>query len=103
VQQAAEPPKKRTLNAAVLLRDAATLPDAEIESLIEALHGLLDARKLEAEPEPESGGDRQSTASKGQGGHFVRKMINNCGPYQYLRFRSGGKYRSVYLGKAKEA
>ena len=34
-------------------------------------------------------------------GSIERKMINGCGPYLYLRYWSGGKHRSVYLGKAE--
>jgi len=38
---------------------------------------------------------------KGGKGYYEQKMINNCGPYLYLRYWSGGKHRSVYLGKVK--
>jgi hypothetical protein len=41
------------------------------------------------------------TGARGSRGHIELKMINNCGPYAYLRFRSGETHHSFYLGKAK--
>jgi hypothetical protein len=36
---------------------------------------------------------------KGGRGYYEEKVINGCGPYLYLRYWSGGKHRSIYLGK----
>lgn len=44
------------------------------------------------------GADSQQCGSRG-GSHIERKMINGCGPYQYLRYQQAGKYRSIYLRK----
>lgn len=33
------------------------------------------------------------------GGYIELKMINGCGPYQYLRYWHQGKRKSVYVGK----
>lgn len=37
-----------------------------------------------------------------RGAHIEEKMINNCGPYRYARWREGGRLRSRYLGKVRE-
>jgi len=39
---------------------------------------------------------------KGAGRWVELKMINNCGPYAYLRWREGGRTRSKYIGKVQE-
>lgn len=38
---------------------------------------------------------------KGGRGYYERKIINGCGPYLYLRYWSGGKHRSIYIGKVE--
>jgi hypothetical protein len=75
---------------------------------------LLDARSiidaLIESKSPPSQDEQQpsltsSTASSRRRGHIELKMIPDkksgkaYGPYRYLRYRSGGKLRSAYLGK----
>jgi len=43
--------------------------------------------------------DEGAIARSGQRGSIELKMISGCGPYRYLRYWSGGRHRSVYLGK----
>lgn len=42
-------------------------------------------------------GEKTYTAK--HGGYIELKIINNCGPYAYERYRDGKKLKSVYLGK----
>lgn len=84
------------------------LADAELQDLADQLQGLLEARAGVA-PEnenPHGQNGRANTAASGAKaqiaqGHIEIKTIRGCGPYKYLRYRSGGKLKSKYLGKAK--
>lgn len=42
---------------------------------------------------------REHRGPKGGRGYYERKIINGCGSYLYLRYWSGGKHRSIYIGK----
>ncbi|HEY9862906.1 MAG TPA: hypothetical protein V6D21_01880 [Candidatus Obscuribacterales bacterium] len=77
-----------TLNMKKLLLWAGELPEKELNQVIDALVGLRAARFPT--------GEETSTPT----GAIEYKMINGCGPYKYLRYWSGGRHRSVYLGKA---
>jgi len=81
---------------------AARLSRADKQELIAILQTML-ALDEEAEAQPEEViRERQAyLGPKGGHGYYEKKRINNCGPYLYLRYWSGGKHRSVYLGKAK--
>ncbi|MEO1133917.1 MAG: hypothetical protein AAFX40_14580 [Cyanobacteria bacterium J06639_1] len=81
----------------------ARLTRAEQEELLAVLQGLLAADA--------GGGNRRSPSTsrpftyrgpKGGKGSIELKTINGCGPYRYLRYWSGNKHRSVYLGKAED-
>lgn len=77
-----------TLNMKKLLLWAGELPEKELNQVIDAIVGLRAARFPT--------GEETSTPN----GAIEEKMINGCGPYKYLRYWSGGRHRSVYLGKA---
>jgi|JFJP01.1.fsa_nt_gi hypothetical protein len=67
----------------------------------ELIDGLLALDELSEDS------DRTPNTNDGNGGgtgrgSIERKMINGCGPYLYLRYWSGGKHRSIYLGKGKD-
>lgn len=81
---------------------AARLSQAEKQELIDILRTML-ALDEEAETQSEEQMREQQAyhGPKGGRGYYEKKMINHCGPYLYLRYWSGGKHRSVYLGKVK--
>jgi len=91
-------------NVAQLLQQAAALTPVELEELkagIDALGAIEQAKqqvKASKYKVPEV--DEYGKPSN-QRGYVEEKMINGCGPYRYLRFWSGKKHRSVYLGKAQ--
>lgn len=66
------------------------------EELVELKAGIdaLGAKEQETEQEVDEHGKPSN-----QQGYIEEKLINGCGPYRYLRFWSGKKHRSVYLGK----
>jgi len=72
----------------------------ELEALIQALLDESETGQEEQEPAPEASTTSQSN---GRRGYIELKEINNCGPYQYLRWREGKKLRSRYIGKVKQA
>ena len=88
-----------TLTIEKVIQWASTLSTSQRRELIDALLTLDELTE---------DGDRHTpTPNDGNGGgtgrgSIERKMINGCGPYLYLRYWSGGKHRSVYLGKGKD-
>lgn len=89
-----------------ILQDCYTLRLEEMEYLREALDVLIAEEKQRLEAETEEWETKReekmpSTGARGSRGNIELKMINNCGPYAYLRFRSGDTHHSFYLGKAK--
>jgi hypothetical protein len=91
-------PKRKTLKSSPLsveevLQAAVQLSKPEFEELLLALNAFLEVwdERIEADPKQEP-----RTGPRG-GSRIEWKIINGCGPYPYLRFRSGGKYRSYYL------
>lgn len=74
------------------------LSSPELDELIAALLALREALDKE-EDEGQKAADSPSPTinRKGKSAHIAWKMINGCGPYPYLRFRDGEKYRSYYL------
>lgn len=92
-------PKQIELNLETVVRWASTLSKSKLWELINALLALAEAVE-------ESDRSLSTNGSNGGGsgitaGYIELKMINGCGPYRYLRFRSQGHYKSVYLGKAE--
>jgi hypothetical protein len=73
---------------------------AELEEMRAIIDALLEASSPEPETSPVPAGDSQPHGTRG-GGYFEDKMINGCGPYQYLRYWLCGKRKSVYVGKKK--
>lgn len=82
-----ETPKSRTLSD--LSTAISHLPLSDLHELKAIVEGLIQAME-----EPE-----EATNERNHRGHFEFKLINGYGPYRYLRYWSGGKHRSVYLGK----
>jgi hypothetical protein len=81
---------------------AARLSQADKEELIAILQAMLALdEKAKAQPEEQIRVRQEYHGPKGGKGYYEQKMINNCGPYLYLRYWSSGKHRSVYLGKVK--
>lgn len=92
--------KQIELNLETVVRWASTLSKSKLWELIDALLALAEA----VENEPFLNGNTNNGNGNGDGksgGYVELKMINGCGPYRYLRFRSQGQYKSVYLGKAE--
>ena len=75
--------------------DLVVLRLADFEALAE-----LESRGQEVEDCPR-GAAGPAEAKKGKGGYIELKMIKNCGPYAYRRWREGGRLRSEYLGKVQ--
>ena len=88
------------------LQDCYKLSLSDMIDLREALDLLIieEQRRLEAEPDEWDTIREEKmlrTGAHGSRGNIELKMINKCGPYAYLRFRSGNTHHSFYLGKAK--
>ena len=77
---------------------ASTLSTNQRRDLIDALIALDEL--VHDNDSPKSSTNEGNVGSQGRGS-IEKKMINGCGPYLYLRYWSGGKHRSVYLGKAE--
>lgn len=78
------------------------LSRAEKQELIAILQGMLDADVEEIDSEALNQTLKENNpyfGPKGGSGYYEQKIINGCGPYLYLRYWSGGKHRSIYLGK----
>jgi len=68
------------------------------------LRGIVDDRLAELESQviedcPREPAGPAAESKKGKGGYIELKMIKNCGPYAYRRWREAGKLKSRYLGK----
>lgn len=101
-QKAAQTGKTRTLNLEDLIRAADALSDAELRQLQAGIDALLEVRNLGDKEEAETPKNRTLNLDNPKlRGSIEEKMINGCGPYRYLRWWSGGKHRSTYLGKVK--
>lgn len=87
-----------------ILQDCYGLELEEMLHLREALDVLIPEKQQRLEPdewEIKCEEEMPSTGARGSRGSIELEMINNCGPYAYLRFRSGDTHHSFYLGKAK--
>ena len=90
-----------------LLRDCAADELVDIAALAQ---DLADQRQEAAEAVEASaraaaygGHGSRGPARKAAVGHVELKFIGNCGPYAYLRFWQGGRLKSKYIGKVKQA
>lgn len=98
--------RKETPTVESVLQNCYALNLSEMVHLREALDVLIleEQKRLEAKPdewETKREEKMLRTGARGSRGNIELKMINNCGPYAYLRFRSGDTHHSFYLGKAK--
>lgn len=72
----------------------------ELGELADMVAALLDATDDDSGDDDRVEGDKP--AKSGAKGHIEKKMIGGrYGPYEYLRYWSGGHLRSKYIGKAK--
>lgn len=101
VQDKPETTKTRTLSLEDLIRAAYQLDREDLRSLSSAITGLLQALEPEIRVEDGAGSSKSRTLSLERSGSFELKKINKCGPYLYLRWWSGGRHRSTYIGKPK--
>ena len=105
--EASDRKSHRTLGLNELIQAAYQLPRSQMQTLADALQGMLEAWEAadevreQKEDKPLEIRTLKRSKSASMRGHFELKMINGCGPYAYLRWWSGGKHRSAYLGKAK--
>lgn len=86
---------------ASITRDLARLTRAERLELLAVLQGLLVAEEREEQQRSPDAKPSIYRGPKGGKGSIEIKTINGCGPYRYLRYWSGNKHRSVYLGKVE--
>ena len=98
--------KQMILTVESILRDCYTLGMDDMMDLREALDVLIaeEQQRLKTKPdewEVKREEKMSRTGARGSRGNIELKMINDCGPYAYLRFRSGDTHHSFYLGKAK--
>lgn len=54
------------------------------------LRAMLEADEEQVEHEQTLKDRSEHRGSKGERGHYERKLIKGCGPYLYLRYWSGG-------------
>ena len=72
----------------------------QMEEMKAIIDGLLAAQFNTVQPQVGVAPSAQSQRGPRGGSYIEQKTINGCGPYQYLRYRHEGKFRSVYVGKA---
>lgn len=81
-----------------LVQAAASLERDQLEELYYAIGALLSAVDTQPPtPDAASGTSPQTGQGSRGGAHIVWKKIRGYGPYPYLRFRQGKKYKSYYL------
>ncbi|MDX2241589.1 MAG: hypothetical protein NW224_12970 [Leptolyngbyaceae cyanobacterium bins.302] len=90
-----------TVDSLVALASGLSRP--ELDDLIAALLALRDALdEEEAKPnEVEAVTPRPRRSRSGASPRIEWKIINGCGPYPYLRYKSGGTHHSFYLKNLK--
>jgi|WetSurMetagenome_2_1015567.scaffolds.fasta_scaffold105524_4 hypothetical protein len=71
----------------------------ELKSIIEA---ILNIEKEHREKYP-TVAPLSNKKLRYANGHIELKLIRGFGPYMYLRYWSGKKLKSVYIGKAKKS
>jgi len=92
--------KQTELTLETVIRWASTLSQPQRRDLIDALLALDEIEDSDRALSTNGNGNGNGGATAG--GYIELKTINGCGPYRYLRFRSQGQYKSVYLGKGEE-
>ena len=91
--------KTLELNLETVIRWASALSQSQRRNLIDA---LLALDEVEDGDRTSNNNGSNNNGGGTTGGYIELKTINGCGPYRYLRFRSQGQYKSVYLGKARD-
>ena len=72
---------------------------SQVDEMIQILDELKTLQVSSASPQADIPIVVSHRCGSRGGSYIERKMINGCGPYQYLRYQQAGKYRSIYLGK----
>lgn len=96
-------PKTSKVDGLVKSVHQAELTPAELRQVAAACEALAEFIELGYDT-PETTENRTLTNGQATGhrrGHIESKKIRGHGPYDYLRYWSGGRLRSVYLGKSK--
>lgn len=93
--------KQTELTLETVIRWASTLSKSKLWELINALLALAEAVE-DSDRSLSTNGNGNGNGGGTAGGYIELKTINGCGPYRYLRFRSQGQYKSVYLGKGEQ-
>lgn len=93
--------KADSIAADKVIRQIADWPERDLRNLQDAIAGLLAARQAE-DAEPESPSSNGAPKASCAAGWYEVRTVRGCGPYKYLRYRQGGKKRSIYLGKAQK-
>jgi hypothetical protein len=92
-------------NVDVVLSQAYQLTSHELTQLIEGLNQLKEARDAQLDEdewyEQEDQEFERQRQRQGRSPRIEAKIINGCGPYDYLRWWNGKTYKSTYLGKSK--
>lgn len=79
------------------------LTRGELAELADIVAALLAATEEEDDDDDQVEALDDKADRPAAKGHIELKTINGCGPYQYLRYWSGGRLRSKYIGKAKKS
>lgn len=96
-------PRKRTiLTPKDIARSATAWSRDELEEMRAIVNGLLEALDTESALDKLDQGDQRKQRGPRGGAYYEDKFIKGSGPYRYLRYWSGGKRKSVYVGKADD-
>ena len=73
----------------------------QLNEMLAIIAGLFDAQAIQDNTEVAEAPKSKRGRPRGSG-YFEDKLINDCGPYRYLRYWNNGHRRSVYVGKLIE-
>jgi hypothetical protein len=98
--------EKKTLDQIAQLLNA--LSDEDLSDATKLIQAIQEAREekraVDSNPTEEQATARIILSGhQSRKGYIEEKMIKNCGPYQYLRWRDGKTKKSTYLGKVPAA
>jgi TolA-binding protein len=88
-----------------ILSQAYQLTPHELTQLIEILSQLKEVQDAQLDEDERREQEEQEferqRRCQGRSPRIEAKIINGCGPYDYLRWWDGKTYKSTYLGKSK--
>jgi hypothetical protein len=100
--------RRKAKSAILALLQAAELEADDLDEIDHVVHERQSALATRRRSTPEVPDSAASTARRLGTGTIEAKMIANghsvklFGPYLYVRFMEGGRYRSRYIGKASD-